>query len=167
MTRRLLPLAAILTLTACGNPPVDHTINAGPQPTTTTRPTPAPAADPTAGVSDAMWRATSTTQRASRNRPRATVTTSAPAQAVSGDVLACIRRYESGGNYQAVSPAGHRGAYQFSQSTWRGAVTRAGYPEYAGTLANEAPAHVQDAAARQLLSERGLQPWPTPARRCA
>ena len=83
------------------------------------------------------------------------------------DVLACIRRYESGGDYSAVSAAGHAGAYQFERRTWAGAVTRAGYAEWADRPANEAPPAVQDAAAAQLLAERGLQPWPTPSRRCA
>jgi len=81
--------------------------------------------------------------------------------------LACIRRCESGGDYGAVSPAGHAGAYQFAPSTWAGAVTRAGHPQWAASPAHEAPPEVQDAAAAQLLAERGLAPWPTPSRRCA
>lgn len=76
--------------------------------------------------------------------------------------LACTRAHESdtAGGYGAVDPSGtYRGAYQFAAGTWAGAVTRAGYPEYAGTPADQVPAHVQDAAAAQLYAERGTQPW--------
>jgi len=84
---------------------------------------------------------------------------------------ACTRKYESdrgdkSGNgqhdqgYGAVDPSGnYRAAYQFGASTWEGAVTRAGYPEYAGTPADQVPSEIQDAAARQLWTERGNQPW--------
>lgn len=83
------------------------------------------------------------------------------------ETLACIRSYEQGAaGYQTNTGNGHFGAYQFAQSTWDGAVARAGYPEWSGRRASDAPPHVQDAAAAQLLSERGLQPWPTPNRLC-
>ena len=84
---------------------------------------------------------------------------------------ACTRKWESdrgdkSGNgqhdqgYGAVDPSGnYRGAYQFGAGTWEGAVTRAGYPEYAGTPADQVPSAIQDAAARQLWTERGNQPW--------
>jgi hypothetical protein len=74
--------------------------------------------------------------------------------------LACIRSVESGGDYTSVDPAGYYGGYSFLPSTWAGAVTRVGFPEWAGTLPSDAPPAVQDAAAAQLLSERGLEPWP-------
>lgn len=76
--------------------------------------------------------------------------------------LACTRSHESdtAGGYVAVSPDGtYRGAYQFEPRTWAAAVTRAGYPEYAGVPADQAPPEVQDVAAAQLYSERGNQPW--------
>lgn len=82
--------------------------------------------------------------------------------------LACIRSHESdtSGGYRAVSPNGlWFGAYQFDLTTWRGAVARAGHPEWVDVRPDRAPAEVQDAAARQLFAERGLQPWP-PARNC-
>lgn len=72
----------------------------------------------------------------------------------------CTLDIESEGNYGAVSPDGrYRGAWQFDQPTWNGAVSRAGYPEWSGRDPASAPPHVQDAAARQLYSERGNQPW--------
>lgn len=72
----------------------------------------------------------------------------------------CTLDIESDGNYGAVSPGGtYRGAWQFDQRTWNGAVARAGYPEWAGQDPAQAPAGVQDAAARQLYRERGNQPW--------
>ena len=82
-----------------------------------------------------------------------------------GDVacfLECTIDHESrtSGVYDAVSPGGtYRGAYQFDQPTWDGAVSRAGFPEWVGRPPNEAPAYVQDAAAAQLYAERGNQPW--------
>lgn len=71
-----------------------------------------------------------------------------------------LRQCESGGNYQINTGNGFYGAYQFEQSTWDGAVARAGYPEWVGVRASSAPPAVQDAAALQLYSERGAQPWP-------
>lgn len=86
-----------------------------------------------------------------------------PAPSQSGDVqafLACTREIESHGNYEDVdSTQTYWGAYQFDQGTWNGAVTRAGFPEWAGQPPNGAPPAVQDAAAIQLYSERGNQPW--------
>lgn len=97
------------------------------------------------------------------SRPVATVTPTVAPAGVS-DTLACIRSYE--GSYTSNTGNGHYGAYQFNQSTWDGAVARAGYPEWSGRRASDAPPAIQDAAAAQLLSERGLSPWPTPNRRC-
>lgn len=72
----------------------------------------------------------------------------------------CTLDIESDGNYGAVSPGGtYRGAWQFDQSTWNGAVARAGYPEWSGRDPAQAPPGVQDAAAHQLYRERGNQPW--------
>lgn len=90
-------------------------------------------------------------------------------------ILACIRSYE--GAYSTNTGNGFYGAYQFTLETWggergpdglrhAGAVTRAGFGEFANTLPSDAPPHVQDAAAWQLYQERGLQPWPTPNRMC-
>lgn len=74
-------------------------------------------------------------------------------------LLACIRSYESGGDYGAVSASGtYRGAYQFDRPTWS-SVGGSGDPA-------AAPAAEQDARAWALYLSRGLQPWPTPARRC-
>lgn len=75
------------------------------------------------------------------------------------ELLACIRSYESGGDYGAVSPSGkYRGAYQFDRQTWS-SVGGVGDPA-------AAPAAEQDARAWALYQSRGLAPWPTPARRC-
>jgi hypothetical protein len=74
-------------------------------------------------------------------------------------IAACIRAIESGGNYAAVNPSGrYRGAYQFDLRTWA-SVGGTGDPAAA------APAE-QDHRAYLLWRSRGLQPWPTPARRC-
>jgi hypothetical protein len=72
----------------------------------------------------------------------------------------CTLEVESHGNYATVSPDGtYRGAWQFDQRTWNGAVARAGYPEWSNRDPAQAPPHVQDAAARQLYAERGNRPW--------
>ena len=65
-----------------------------------------------------------------------------------------IRIQESGDDYTAVNASGHFGAYQFSIPTWIDALTLAGlqYDVFAGTLPSLAPASVQDAAARALMS---------------
>lgn len=153
-------VAAALALfgAACAQAAPDETTVAAVAPTVRE------ASDPTEGVDDAMWRSTSTTQRASRARRR-----SHPAPSNSdrsrGLLLACIRLYE--GSYTTATGNGYYGAYQFDLRTWRGAVTRAGHGEWADRLPSDAPPSVQDSAALQLLSERGLQPWPTPAKKCA
>lgn len=86
-----------------------------------------------------------------------------PAEVVA-TTLACIRQWETGGGVPGAadytSRSGpHGGAYQFDQGTWE-SVGGTGAPEDAS------PAE-QDARAERLLAERGLQPWPTPSRRCA
>lgn len=118
-----------------------------------------------AAAADALAQAEAD-RRATVRSPTPSVGASAPSVgSCAGDVecfLACTIDHESrsAGVYTAVSPGGtYRGAYQFDASTWRGAVTRAGYPEYADTPADQVPGNVQDAAAAQLYSERGNQPW--------
>lgn len=175
--RRLALIAGLAATTACGStPPAEVsplalTIDRRPDP-----------GDPTIGLQEAIPTTTvlaSTTTtldqqrvsapKSSRNaapRPTRGVASQSGGGAAP---LACIRAHESdtSGGYAAVSPNGRWfGAYQFTLDTWRGAVTRAGHPEHADTRPDHAPSHVQDAAARQLFSERGLQPWP-PARNCA
>ena len=79
-------------------------------------------------------------------------------------VARCIRHWESGHNYHAVSPRGSfRGAYQFSQSTF----DSIGPDRLDGIPANRAPKYMQDLKARKLYRERGLSPWPTPRARCS
>jgi hypothetical protein len=82
-----------------------------------------------------------------------------------GDIacfLVCTRAHESdtSGGYAAVSSGGtYRGAYQFAQRTWDSAVAGAGYEQYVGFPADEAPPEVQDAAAVHLYSIAGNRPW--------
>jgi hypothetical protein len=54
-------------------------------------------------------------------RPNTAIGTTQPAQgaATAPDGYAqCVMQRESGGNAQAVSPAGYWGLYQFSKATW-------------------------------------------------
>jgi Transglycosylase-like domain len=70
--------------------------------------------------------------------------------------MAAIRQQESGGNYTAVNASsGDSGAYQFSVGTFDQALTLAGLGNsaYYGKLAADAPASVQDAAAKALMTQ--------------
>ncbi|WMI33415.1 hydrolase [Streptomyces phage Kenrey] len=73
-----------------------------------------------------------------------------------GGIAACIRKYESGGNYRALNPSsGASGAYQFMDGTWQ-SVT--GLP---GKAMNYSPAQ-QDAAFWKLWNNgRGASHWVT------
>ena len=74
-------------------------------------------------------------------------------------LLACIRSYEQGAaGYATDTGNGFYGAYQFDLPTWR-SVGGSGNPAHAS------PAE-QDMRAGLLIDRRGLQPWPTPSRRC-
>lgn len=64
---------------------------------------------------------------------------------------AALRRCESGGNYAAVAPNGHYGAYQFDLSTWT-SVGGTGQPDRASPTE-------QDYRALYLYRMRGWQPW--------
>ena len=86
-------------------------------------------------------------------------------------VLACIRRIESHDNYR-IDGRTYDGAYQANRAF--ALAYSAGIPaemwESTGSDRSSptwtwAPA-VQDEMARAGLRSRGLQPWPTPRRRC-
>lgn len=57
-------------------------------------------------------------------------TTAATSRSSSSVPPEYIKQCESGGNYQAVNPNGHYGAWQFSQSTWN-SVGGTGRPDHA------------------------------------
>ncbi len=72
-----------------------------------------------------------------------------------GDFAAALlklRTCEAGGNYANKNNPLYRGAYQYSYSTW---ANYGGYYDPA-----DAPAAVQDQAARNTYVKRGWQPWP-------
>lgn len=81
--------------------------------------------------------------------------------------LVCTRSHETPGRrihpyddgYVYPSRNGFHGAYQFTPTTWAGAVTRAGYPYLAWNGAERVSMKYQDLAAIQLVHERGAQPW--------
>lgn len=76
----------------------------------------------------------------------------------SGDILACIRAHESGGDYSANTGNGYYGAYQFSPATWR-SVGGSGLPSDAS------PAE-QDRRALMLAQRSGWGQWPNTSRMC-
>jgi hypothetical protein len=73
-----------------------------------------------------------------------------------GGIAACIRKYESGGNYRAQNPTSTAsGAYQFINSTWRAITGRS-------DRAKDAPPSVQDAAFYKLWAGgSGAHHWVT------
>lgn len=70
-----------------------------------------------------------------------------------------IKQCESGGNYQAVNPAGYYGAYQFGIGTWNSTAQAAGRTDLVGIRPDQATSNDQDAMAVKLHSLRGFQPW--------
>ena len=81
-----------------------------------------------------------------------------PAHTPPGGFLACVRRHESGGNYQAENPVSTAsGAYQFLDSTWRTMSARAGHSGY-GHAASAPPA-VQDAVAQYTVNSGWDSAW--------
>jgi|GEM_PF-837927 len=87
----------------------------------------------------------------------AVVSTPSAAPATNGNVWAVLRQCESGGDYSENTGNGYFGAYQFSLATWRGLGL--------GGLPSQAPAAVQDQAARRLQARSGWGQWPSCARR--
>ena len=81
-----------------------------------------------------------------------------PAHNPPGGFLACVRRHESGGNYQAKNPVSTAsGAYQFLDSTWRTMSARAGHSGYGS--ARSAPPHIQDAVAVYTVNSGWASAW--------
>lgn len=92
---------------------------------------------------------------------RATMNVPGPVGAQAA-ILACIRSYE--GAYTSNTGNGYYGAYQYDQPTWNSNAGPAGYPEWYGRRAHEAPPGIQDAVAWFTYQARGLQPWGNKAR---
>lgn len=134
--------------------------------TTTTNP---PTTSAPATTRPPVTQAPTTQPRATQppaTQPPATQPAAAVPAGGAGGTLACIRSIESGGNYAAVNSSGkYRGAYQFDRTTWNSVASRHN-PAYVGVDPAAAPPGVQDQIAAALISERGLQPWPTPNKRC-
>jgi len=81
-----------------------------------------------------------------------------PAHTPPGGFLACVRRHESGGNYQAENPVSTAsGAYQFLDSTWRTMSARAGHSGWGH--AASAPPHIQDAVAIYTVDSGWRSAW--------
>ena len=73
--------------------------------------------------------------------------------------LVCTRARESGGRYDAVSPSGYYGAYQFLPSTWDSTVIHAGRRDLVGELPSRASPFDQDETAWALYQWQGSGPW--------
>ena len=81
-----------------------------------------------------------------------------PAHNPPGGFLACVRKHESGGNYQAENPVSTAsGAYQFLDSTWRTMSARAGHSGWGHAAL--APPHIQDAVAIYTVNSGWASAW--------
>jgi phage shock protein A len=84
----------------------------------------------------------------------------ASADAVWDTFRECTFSFESGGNYQIVSPDGvYYGAWQFDISTWNSVAARIGRNDLVGVLPSQASPADQDLVAHALWLDRGNQPW--------
>ena len=153
--KRLLVPVAVVALVSCGKAPATVIDTTAP---TTTVVVP-PAADPTAGIDDATWRATSTTQRASRSRTRPTAPPR-PVVSASGDVWAALAQCESGMQQDVVGEGVHYSYFQWKLATWR-SVKAAGDPADPRDASYEA----QVAAAKRLQARYGWGQWPSCSRK--
>ena len=73
--------------------------------------------------------------------------------------LTCTRSRESAGRYDAVSPSGYYGAYQFLPSTWDSTAVHAGRLDLVGVIPSHASAYDQDETAWALYQWQGKGPW--------
>jgi hypothetical protein len=73
--------------------------------------------------------------------------------------LVCTRMRESNGRYDAVSPSGYYGAYQFLPSTWDSTAVHAGRLDLVGELPSRASPFDQDETAWALYQWQGTGPW--------
>ena len=77
-----------------------------------------------------------------------------------GNVLDCIKRRESRGQYDVVNTSsGAAGAYQFMPGTWNNNAASAGRTDLVGVNPSNASPEDQDAMAQHLLATQGLGPW--------
>jgi hypothetical protein len=78
-------------------------------------------------------------------------------------IAECVGRYESGGNYGAVSKTGkYRGKYQTTSDFF---LRYGGDPQFAGRH-ELAPPAMQDEVALRGYKARGLAPWPGAEKVC-
>jgi hypothetical protein len=121
-----------------------------PGPTVTVTPKPKPA------KTIYIERSSDRASRSSRpSSAKSTVNRAKADSSFSGNAtLACIRKHESGNDYQDVSDSGtYRGAYQMSRQYSPGWAKRAGYGEWAGKTADKWPPAVQDAVAWNMSNQ--------------
>lgn len=162
-----LAIAAIMMTAACSTPSTTATPTTPAVTQYVAVPVTQPAKTKTVTATVTVKPKITATQSVSRStvRQSTAVKTTATAPKVTnyaapGGVAACIRKYESGGNYRAVNASsGAGGAYQFMPGTWRAVTGRS-------DLAQNAPASVQDAAFYKLWAGgAGARNWVT-AYRC-
>jgi hypothetical protein len=77
----------------------------------------------------------------------------------SNPFLVCTRVRESAGHYDAVSPSGYYGAYQFLPSTWDSTAMHSGRRDLVGEVPSRASPFDQDETAWALYQWQGKSPW--------
>jgi hypothetical protein len=154
------PLLALLLVaaTACGPRPAHVAPRAAATRARLVPTSVAPARPTTSAVSRGTQRALLSPGATTRRRPGVIAGPAAPIPASRAAAWACIRRYESGGDYRANTGNGYFGAYQFALGSWR-SVGGSGLPSDAS------PAE-QDRRAEVLLARQGWGAWPVSSRKC-
>lgn len=114
----------------------------------------AKAAAEAAALAEAQAKAKAAAEAAAKRQVAARASRTTARVSPSGDIAACIRKYESGGNYQAQNRrSSASGAYQFLDGTWRGITGLPG-------SAKDYPPDVQDAAFWKLWNGgAGARHW--------
>ena len=114
----------------------------------------AKAAAEAAALAEAQAKAKAAAEAAARRQVTARASRSTVRSAPSGDIAACIRKYESGGNYLAQNRrSSASGAYQFLDGTWHRLTGLPG-------SAKDYPPDVQDAAFWKLWNGgAGARQW--------
>lgn len=154
------PVVAEPTTTA--TEPTTTTTEAPPETTTTVASEPEPVAEPITcpGYGHPLHHLTcdeaATRANPSADAPspqaRTTRPAAAPRRASGGTPPEYVKQCESGGDYGAVNPNGHYGAWQFSQGTWN-SVGGTGRPDQAS------PAEQDRRAAMLWDGGRGASHW--------
>lgn len=138
-----------LAPTGAFDPQMDHPEYSPPE--TGLGATTLPEAPPVTQQAEPPRKAPSRPAQREQTAPRTTILAKTP-RSTSGTPPEYVKQCESGGDYTAVNPNGHYGAWQFSQSTWN-SVGGTGRPDQAS------PAEQDKRAAILWNGGKGASHW--------